>query len=69
MTDAQAAAYNGAPSGTELDRVVVFLDAPTDGPAEAADCLAEQLGIADASVLKTYGSRENKPGGRGQTAA
>ncbi|MEU2358702.1 Tn3 family transposase [Streptomyces misionensis] len=36
----------------------VFLDDPTDIPAEVADCLAEQLGIADVSVLKAYGERE-----------
>ncbi|MET9660685.1 DUF4158 domain-containing protein [Streptomyces sp. NPDC006510] len=28
-------------------------------PAEVADYLADQLGIADASVLKAYGEREN----------
>lgn len=37
----------------------VFLDDPTDVPAEVADYLAEQLGIADASVSKTYADREN----------
>ncbi|MDI3101932.1 DUF4158 domain-containing protein [Streptomyces sp. AN-3] len=37
----------------------VFLDDPTDIPAEVADYLAEQLGVADASVLKAYGEREN----------
>ncbi|UKY47592.1 Tn3 family transposase [Streptomyces inhibens] len=92
LTDSQAAAYDGAPSRTELERFFflddadraliepkrrahnrlgfaaqlttarylgVFLDDPTDVPAEVADYLAEQLGIADASVLKTYGDREN----------
>jgi len=83
LTDAQAAAYaayNGAPSRTELERFFflddadreliegkrrshnrlsftvqlttarylgVFLDDPTDVPAEVVDYLAEQLGIAD----------------------
>ncbi|MFJ2203298.1 Tn3 family transposase [Streptomyces violaceusniger] len=37
----------------------VFLDDPTDVPAEVVDYLAEQLGIADASALKAYGEREN----------
>lgn len=37
----------------------VFPDDPADVPAEVADYLAEQLGIADASVLKAYGEREN----------
>nr|WP_050504291.1 DUF4158 domain-containing protein [Streptomyces rimosus] len=37
----------------------VFLDDPTDIPIEVADYLAEQLGIEDAAVLKTYGEREN----------
>ncbi|MEV6403992.1 Tn3 family transposase [Streptomyces bobili] len=95
LTDAQAAAYaayNGAPSRTELERFFflddadreliegkrrshnrlgfaaqlttarylgVFLDDPTDVPAEVVDYLAEQLGIADASALKAYGEREN----------
>ncbi|WP_435616135.1 Tn3 family transposase [Streptomyces coelicoflavus] len=95
LTDSQAAAYaayDGAPSRTELERFFflddadrtliepkrraynrlgfaaqlttarylgVFLDDPTDVPAEVADYLAEQLDIADASVLKTYGDREN----------
>lgn len=95
LTDSQAAAYaayDGAPSRTELERFFflddadraliepkrrahnrlgfaaqlttarylgVFLDDPTGVPAEVADYLAEQLGIADASVLKTYGDREN----------
>ncbi|EXU64948.1 transposase [Streptomyces sp. PRh5] len=36
----------------------VFLDDPTDIPAEVADYLDEQLGIADVSVLKAYGERE-----------
>lgn len=36
----------------------VFLDGPTEVPAEVVDYLAEQLGIADASVLKAYGERE-----------
>ena len=86
------AAYDGAPSRTELERFFflddadreliegkrrshnrlgfaaqlttarylgVFLDDPTDVPAEVVDYLAEQLGIADASVLKAYGEREN----------
>jgi hypothetical protein len=95
LTDEQAAkyaAYDGAPSRTELERFFflddadreliegkrrahnrlgfaaqlttarylgVFLDDPADIPAEVADYLAEQLGIADASVLKAYGEREN----------
>ena len=95
LTDAQAAAYaayDGAPSRTELERFFflddadreliegkrrshnrlgfaaqlttarylgVFLDDPTDVPAEVVDYLAEQLGIADASALKAYGEREN----------
>ncbi|WTX00847.1 Tn3 family transposase (plasmid) [Streptomycetaceae bacterium NBC_01309] len=37
----------------------VFLDDPTDVPAEVVDYLAEQLGIGDVSVLKAYGEREN----------
>ncbi|MFD7623526.1 Tn3 family transposase [Streptomyces sp. NPDC059802] len=37
----------------------VFLDDPTDVPAEVVDYLAEQLDIGDASVLKAYGEREN----------
>ena len=37
----------------------VFLDDPVDVPAEVVDYLAEQLHIADASVLKAYGEREN----------
>ncbi|WNI19678.1 DUF4158 domain-containing protein [Streptomyces sp. ITFR-21] len=37
----------------------VFLDDPADVPTEVADYLAEQLGVPDASVLKTYGEREN----------
>lgn len=37
----------------------MFLDDPTDVPAEVVDYLAEQLGIADASALKAYGEREN----------
>ncbi|MFE1029715.1 Tn3 family transposase [Streptomyces sp. NPDC058818] len=37
----------------------VFLDDPTDVPAEVIDYLAEQLDIGDASVLKAYGEREN----------
>lgn len=37
----------------------VFLDDPTDAPAEVVDYLAEQLDIGDASVLKAYGEREN----------
>lgn len=37
----------------------VFLDDPTDVPAEVVDYLAEQLDIVDASVLKAYGEREN----------
>ena len=37
----------------------VFLDDPTDVPAEVADYLAGQLDIADASVLKAYAEREN----------
>src|SRR6266545_3470370 len=37
----------------------VFLDDPTDVPAEVADYLAEQLDVADPSVLKAYGEREN----------
>ncbi|GAA3485167.1 hypothetical protein GCM10018966_097000 [Streptomyces yanii] len=36
----------------------VFLDGPTDVPAEVVDYLAEQFGITDASVLKVYGERE-----------
>ncbi|GAA5052436.1 Tn3 family transposase [Streptomyces similanensis] len=95
LTDAQAAAYaayDGAPSRTELERFFflddadreliegkrrshnrlgfaaqlttarylgVFLDDPTDVPAEVVGYLAEQLGIADASALKAYGEREN----------
>ncbi|MFF4693032.1 DUF4158 domain-containing protein [Streptomyces sp. NPDC001307] len=95
LTDEQAtkyAAYDGAPSRTELERFFflddadraliepkrrahnrlgfvvqmttvgflgVFLDDPTDVPAEVVDYLAEQLGIADASALKAYGEREN----------
>ncbi|MFF4505284.1 Tn3 family transposase [Streptomyces sp. NPDC001401] len=95
LTDEQAAkyaAYDGAPSRTELerffflddaDRVLiepkrrahnrlgfavqmttvrflgVFLDDPTDVPAEVVDYLAEQLGVAGASALKGYGEREN----------
>lgn len=37
----------------------VFQDDPVDVPAEVVDYLAEQLDIADASVLKVYGEREN----------
>ncbi|SDN73945.1 Transposase and inactivated derivatives, TnpA family [Streptomyces wuyuanensis] len=37
----------------------VFLEDPTDVPVEVVDYLAEQLDIADASVLKAYGEREN----------
>ncbi|WP_416969346.1 Tn3 family transposase [Streptomyces sp. 4F14] len=37
----------------------VFLDDPTDVPAEVVDYLAGQLGVADASALKAYGEREN----------
>lgn len=37
----------------------VFPDDLTDVPTEVVDYLAGQLGIADASVLKTYGEREN----------
>lgn len=37
----------------------MFLDDPTDVPAEVVDHLAERLDIADASVLKAYGEREN----------
>lgn len=95
LTDEQAAkyaAYDGAPSRTELERFFflddvdraliepkrrahnrlgfavqmttvrflgVFLDDPTDVPAEVVDYLAEQLGVADASALKAYGEREN----------
>ncbi|MCX5317890.1 DUF4158 domain-containing protein [Streptomyces sp. NBC_00154] len=94
LTDEQAAkyaAYDGAPSRTELERFFflddadrelieskgrshnrlgfaaqlttvrylgVFLDDPTDVPAEVVDYLAQQLGITDASVLKAYGERE-----------
>ncbi|MCO6000210.1 DUF4158 domain-containing protein [Actinoallomurus rhizosphaericola] len=36
----------------------VFPDDPTDVPPEVVDYLAEQRGIADASVLKAYGERE-----------
>ncbi|WP_432167823.1 Tn3 family transposase, partial [Streptomyces sp. bgisy031] len=39
----------------------VFLDDPTDVPAEVADYLAGQLGIADTSVLKAYGERWKTP--------
>ncbi|MFC9916043.1 Tn3 family transposase [Streptomyces sp. NPDC127197] len=89
---AKYAAYDGAPSRTELERFFflddvdralieakrrahnrlgfavqmttvrflgVFLDDPTDVPAEVVDYLAEQLGVADASALKAYGEREN----------
>ncbi|AQW50738.1 Tn3 family transposase [Streptomyces violaceusniger] len=95
LTDEQAAkyaAYDGAPSRTELERFFflddvdraliepkrrahnrlgfavqmttvrflgVFLDDPSDVPAEVVDYLAEQLGVADASALKAYGEREN----------
>jgi hypothetical protein len=95
LTDEQAAkyaAYDGAPSRTELERFFflddadraliepkrrahnrlgfavqmttvrflgVFLDDPTDVPAEVVDYLAEQLGVADRSALKAYGEREN----------
>jgi TnpA family transposase len=95
LTDEQAAkyaAYDGAPSRTELERFFflddadraliepkrrahnrlgfavqmttvrflgVFLDDPTDVPAEVVDYLAGQLGVADASALKAYGEREN----------
>lgn len=37
----------------------MFLDDPTDVPAEVVDYLAEQLDIGDVSVLKAYGEREN----------
>ena len=37
----------------------VFLDDLADVPTEVADYLAEQLGVPNASVLKTYGEREN----------
>ncbi|WP_329613276.1 Tn3 family transposase [Streptomyces brevispora] len=37
----------------------VFLDDLVDVPAEVVDYLAGQLDIADASVLKAYGEREN----------
>lgn len=33
----------------------MFLDDPTDVPAEVVDHLAEQLDIGDVSVLKAYG--------------
>nr|WP_045563693.1 DUF4158 domain-containing protein [Streptomyces sp. FxanaA7] len=95
LTDEQAAkyaAYDGAPSRTELERFLslddvdraliepkrrahnrlgfavqmttvrflgVFLDDPTDVPAEVVDYLAEQLGVVDASAMKAYGEREN----------
>ncbi|MFE5843842.1 Tn3 family transposase [Streptomyces niveus] len=36
----------------------VFLDDAADVPAEVVDYLAEQLDIADSSVLKAYGERE-----------
>ncbi|CAL2074285.1 protein of unknown function [Streptomyces murinus] len=38
----------------------VFLDDPTDVPAEVVDYLAEQLGIEDSSVLKAYGEQRWK---------
>ncbi|MGX9891389.1 Tn3 family transposase [Streptomyces sp. NPDC002276] len=96
LTDAQAAAYaafDGAPSRTELERFFflddadrelveakrrshnrlgfavqlttarylgVFLDDPTNVPAEVVDYLAEQLGIEDSSVLKAYGEQRWK---------
>jgi hypothetical protein len=37
----------------------VFLGDPTDIPLEVAEYLAGQLAIADASVLKAYGERED----------
>jgi hypothetical protein len=37
-----------------------FLADPLDGvPTEVLDCLAEQLGISDASCVKTYAQRES----------
>jgi hypothetical protein len=38
--------------------VGAFLDDPLDVPVELVDYLAEQLGIADASCVKSYGERE-----------
>lgn len=37
----------------------VLLDDPDDVPVEVVDYLADQLAIADSSVLKAYGEREN----------
>ena len=99
LTDAQAAAYaayDGAPSRTELERFFflddadremvegkrrshnrlgfaaqlttarylgVFLDDPTDVPAEVVDYLAEQLGIEDASVTEGVRGTGEHPAG------
>lgn len=38
-----------------------FLDDPLDVPAELVDYLAEQIEIADASCVKSYGEREKTP--------
>jgi hypothetical protein len=37
----------------------MFLDDPDDVPVEVVDYLADQPAIADSSVLKAYGEREN----------
>ncbi|BFO18454.1 hypothetical protein SHKM778_48420 [Streptomyces sp. KM77-8] len=39
----------------------MFLDDPTDGPAEAVDCLAEQLGVAEVSVVKERAGHGTQP--------
>ena len=44
---------------TSARHLGVFLDDPVDVPTVVVDYLAEQLEIADASVLKAYGEREN----------
>ncbi len=41
--------------------VGLFLDDPLDVPAELVEYLAEQLGVADASCVKSYGDREKTP--------
>ncbi|MEU1941797.1 Tn3 family transposase [Streptomyces sp. NPDC020125] len=61
LTDAQAAAYaayNGAPSRTELGRFF-FLDDADRELIEGKRRSHNRLGIADASALKAYGEREN----------
>ncbi|TDD40919.1 DUF4158 domain-containing protein [Saccharopolyspora elongata] len=44
--------------------VGAFLDDPLEVPVELVDYLTEQLGIADASCVKSYGKREQSGGWR-----